>query len=172
MRLYRGKIPFIATDIVRTLTADNDIEVSNEEEVRLDVEAVLKEYARLDRELLDKAKSLLSSRGLSYNMLGRMRSEVARETRLPTPDEALPYILDQMLKMLFHSQHVEEIYADDRAMRRKITTILRRHMDVEQELDREVRAKIKNLEEGTSAFDVEYAKVMERIKQRRGLDDT
>jgi hypothetical protein len=42
-------------------------------------------------------------------------------------------------------------------------------MEVDTELDREVRSKIRNLQEGTTTFDVEYAKVMKQIKQRRGL---
>jgi hypothetical protein len=42
-------------------------------------------------------------------------------------------------------------------------------MDVETDLDREVRSKIKNLEEGTNTFEVEYARVMEQIKKTRGL---
>jgi hypothetical protein len=33
-----------------------------------------------------------------------------------------------------------------------------------------VRSKIKNLQEGTSAFEVEYAKVMDQIKHKRGLE--
>jgi hypothetical protein len=42
-------------------------------------------------------------------------------------------------------------------------------MDVEGELDSEVRGRIKNLEEGTAAFDIEYAKVMEQMRRKKGL---
>jgi hypothetical protein len=42
-------------------------------------------------------------------------------------------------------------------------------MDVENDLDREVRSKIKNLQEGTSDFEIEYARVMDQIKQKRKL---
>ena len=34
-------------------------------------------------------------------------------------------------------------------------------MDVENDLDREVRSKIKNLEEGTSDFEIEYTRPLE-----------
>jgi hypothetical protein len=34
-----------------------------------------------------------------------------------------------------------------------------------------VRDRIKNLEEGTSAWEVEYAKVLEQIKQKHGLKE-
>ena len=42
-------------------------------------------------------------------------------------------------------------------------------MEVENDLDREVRSKIKNLQEGTSDFEIEYTRVMEQIKQKRRL---
>ena len=37
------------------------------------------------------------------------------------------------------------------------------------DVSNEVRQRIKNLEEGTANWDVEYQKVMEQIKQKRGL---
>ena len=43
MRLYSGKIGPIVDDLVRELTAHGDIEVEEVAEVRLDLEAVLKE---------------------------------------------------------------------------------------------------------------------------------
>lgn len=169
MRLYSGKIGPIAEEIVRELTSGGDIEAENEHEVRLDVEAVLKEYLRLDREIVEEAKNRIEIRGLGYGNLGKMKSQVAKEKGGPPADEVLPYLLDQILNMLFHSNNVAEIYADDVELRKKITPILRRHMEVEDELDKEVRSKIKNLEEGTASFEIEYAKVREQIKRKKGL---
>jgi hypothetical protein len=170
MRLYSGKVSSIAEDIVGTLKSDGSIEVTSEEEVRLDIEAVLKEYLRLEREIVDEAKNRMETRGLDYSKLGRMKAQVAKERGAPPADETLPYLLDQILNMLFHSANVEEIYSEDVALRTQITPILRRHMDVDGDLDQEVRSKIKNLEEGTANFEIEYARVMDQVKRRRGLD--
>ena len=169
MRLYSGKVSVIAEEIVRSLTAAEDIEVESEEEVRLDVEAVLKEYLRVDREIVDEAKNRMESRGLGYGNLGRIKSQVSKERGAPPTDETLPYLVDQILNILFHSNNVVEIYGDDVALRTKITPVLKKHMDVEDELDKEVRSKIKNLEEGTASFEIEYAKVMDQIKRKKGL---
>ncbi|HEX2678746.1 MAG TPA: DUF507 family protein, partial [Polyangiales bacterium] len=95
--------------------------------------------------------------------------QVAKERGSPSQEETLPYLLDQILNILFHSANISEIYADDADLRRKVTPILKKHMDVENDLDREVRSKIKNLEEGTSDFEIEYTRVMEQIKQKRRL---
>jgi hypothetical protein len=169
MRLYSGKIPVMAEEIIQALTQAGDIEVDNEEEARLDLEAVLKEYVRLDREIVEEAKNRMEGRGLGYSQLGRVKSQVAKERGAPKQEDALPYILDQLLNMLFHSGNIDEIFAEDVELRKRITPILRRHMDVEDELDREVRSKIKNLEEGTATFEIEYSRVMDQIKRKRGL---
>lgn len=170
MRLYSGKVPSIAQEVVRTLTESGEIEVESEAEVQLDLEAVMKEYLRLEREVVEEAKRRMEQRGLGYSNLGRTISQVAKERGAPASDDVLPYLLDQMLNMLFHSSNVAEIYAEDIVLRKKITPILRKHMQVGDDLDQEVRSKIKNLQEGTASFEVEYAKVMDQIKRKRGLN--
>ncbi len=169
MRLYSGKVSAIGEEVTRTLIKGRAIEAESEEEVRLDVEAVLKEYLRLDREILEEAKNRMEIRGLGYSQLGRVKSQVAKERGAPPADEVLPYLLDQILHMLFHSTNVDEIFAEDVELRKTITPILRRHMDVEGELDKEVRSKIKNLTEGTANFEIEYEKLLAQMKRKRGL---
>lgn len=169
MRLFSGKIPSISDEIVRLLTADGDVETERPNEVILDIESVLKEYLRFERDIGEEAKNRLESRGLPYAQLGKVRSQVARERGAPQQDDILPYLVDQILELLFHSNHVEEIFAEDTALRKKITVVLRKHMDVGGELDEEVRSKIKNLEEGTASFEIEYQRVMGDLKRKKGL---
>ena len=169
MRLFRGKIETIAQQIVTELTKDGELETDNPAEVQLDVEAVLKEYLRQERDIVDEAKNRLEIRGLSYSMLGKVKHQIAKERSFSMGEEMLPYLLQQILTMLFHSQNVEEIYADDIVLRKKMTAILRRNLDLEGALDKEVRSKIKNLEEGTATFEIEYARMMERIKAKKRL---
>lgn len=169
MRLYIGKVPLIAEEIIRSMTTDGDIEAENTEEAKLDIEAVLKEYLRQERQVVDEAKNRMEIRGLPYSQLGKMKSIVAKERQLPIGEEMLPYLVGQLLTMLFHSANVSEVYADDIALRKKMTSSLRRHTDVEGELDREVRSKIKNLQEGTASFEIEYQRAMDELKRKRRL---
>lgn len=169
MRLYRGKIETIAEEILRTLKEAGDINLENENEAKIDIESVLKEYLRLDKEIVEEAKNRMEVRGLGYSNLGRVKSQVAKERGGPGQDDILPYLLEQILNILFHSSNIAEIFAEDVELRKKVTPILRKHMEVENDLDREVRSKIKNLEEGTSDFEIEYSRVMDQIKQKRRL---
>jgi hypothetical protein len=169
MRLFSGKIPVIAEEVVRVLTADGDVETEAPAEVTLDIESVLKEYVRYDRMISDEAKNRLEARGLPYAQLSKLKQQVAKEKGAPQIDDVLPYLLDQILHMLFHSKNVDEVYAEDMDLRKKVTDILKKHMDVGGELDAEVRSKIKNLEEGTASFEIEYQRIMGDMKRKKGL---
>ncbi|MEM9865341.1 MAG: DUF507 family protein [Myxococcota bacterium] len=170
MRIFRGQVPQIAAQLVSELTADGAVEVHSEEEVRMDLEAVLKEFSRRDRQISEEARDRLEREGLSRTMLGRVMARVAKERGFPPRDERLPYLVEQVMTMLFHSNNVDDIFAEDHILRKAITKVLRANSGMESELDAEVRNKIKNLTEGTASFDIEYNKVMEQIKSKRRMD--
>jgi len=169
VRIYSGKIPTMAEELLRAMTANGDIEIESEEEVRLDFEAVFKEYIRRDRRVLDEAKGRMEREGLSYGVLGKVKSQVARDMGFPSRDEQLPYLVEQVMTMLFHSNNVVEVYGEDHVLRKMITTVIKKNSNLDDDLDKEVRSKIKNLSEGTASFEIEYAKVMDAIKRRKGL---
>ena len=171
MKLYASKIPTIAEELIRSLVAAGDIEVNDVAEAQLDIEAILKEYVRVDRELTDQAKDLLEQRKLSYGQFGKLKRALAEEKGFAMGEEATSYLATQFLESFMQSRFVEEVYADDVVLRKKIKELLRKHMMVEEELDAEVRQRIKNLEEGSSAWEVEYQRAMDQIKRKHGLQD-
>jgi hypothetical protein len=171
VKLYTGKIPTIASEIIQSLVGANDIEVVDGHEAQLDVEAVLKEYVRMDREITDKAKDVLDQRKLAYGQFGKVKRALADERGFALGEEATNWIANQVLETFMQSQHIDEVYADDVVLRKKLKEILKKHMQVDEELDEEVRKRIKNLEEGTQTWELEYAKVMEQIKRKHGINE-
>jgi hypothetical protein len=125
----------------------------------------------MDRECTDKAKDLLEQRKLPYGQFGKLKRALAEERGFALGEEATGWIANQALETFMQSSHVEEVYADDVTLRKKIKEVLRKHMMVDEELDQEVRRRIKNLEEGTQTWELEYAKVMEQIKRKHGLEE-
>jgi hypothetical protein len=170
MRLYSGKIPVISTEIVRSLVDSGDIAVTDRSEAELDVQAVLKEYLRLDKEITDRAKDVLQKRGLPYEQFGKVKRALANEKAFGLGDEGLDWMTTQMIESFMASPHVEEIFVEDSVMRRRMADVLKKHMMVDEEIDAEVRRRIRNLEEGTSTWDVEYQKALDQIKRNRGLE--
>jgi hypothetical protein len=171
MRLYPGKIDTIASEIITKLSGDGDIEVSDPREAQLDAASVLKEYLRVDKELTERAKDILEIRGLPHAQLGRTKRQLADQREFGLGDEGITWISNQLVETFMQSKHVDEVFADDVALRKKLKEIVRKHMAVDDEIDQEVRQRIKNLQEGTAAWEVEYAKVLDQIKTKHGLKE-
>ena len=169
MRLYSGKVGPIAGEIVKTLLDSKDIETENTREVTADIEAVLNQYVKTDKDAADKAKDAMQSRGIPTTEFSRMKKLAAEQMGIKVGDESIDYLLDQILEILMHSANVDEIFAEDVELRRKMAPILKRHMAVDEELEKEVRGKLKHVEEGTRTWEVEYARIMEDIRRRKGL---
>lgn len=169
MRLYRGQVSLVTNELVEALVEEGDLEVEEENipEVKLDVESVLKEYIRLDRELSNKAKDAQAAEGGGFS---GHKSRLAEKKGVNLVDDPIGYIIDQCIDMFFHSNFVNEVFSGDRTLRLRMKPILEKHMSKEEKLDEEVRDKIKNLEEGTKDWDVEYQKVMQKLKRNKNLD--
>ncbi len=169
MRLYSGKIPAIATEVVRTLVASKDIEAESPKEVESDIAAVLNQYLVDERDVSERAKDLLERTGKPHTEYARLRALAADEKGIKLGDEALDYLLDQVVEMLMHSSTVDEVYAADVELRRKMAPVFKKHMAVDATIDAEVRGQLRQLKEGTREWEIEYTRVLEQVRRRKGL---
>lgn len=169
MRLYSGKVPAIATEVVRALLAAKEIEAESPKEVEADVAAVLNQYLNDEREVNERAKDVLERTGKSNTDFQRVRALVADEKGIKVGDETLDYLLDQVVEMLMHSNNVEEVFAADVDLRRRMAPVFKKHMAVDSAIDGEVRAQLRHVKEGTREWEVEYSRVLEQVKRRKGL---
>jgi hypothetical protein len=169
MRLYSGKVSAIATEVVRALLAARDIESESPKEVEADVAAILNQYLTDERDVNERAKEIMERTGKPQSEFQRLRSLAADEKGIKLGDETLDYLLDQVVEMLMHSNNVEEVYAADVELRRKMGPVFKKHMAVDASLDTEVRAQLRHVREGTRDWEVEYSRVLEQVKRRKGL---
>ena len=171
MKVYPGRIPAICKEIVEALMSESLIDVVPEMvgEVELDIQSILKEYNRLDREITDRARDIIAERGMPYNQLFKVKTRLAGERGFGIGDDSVDYLSSQVIEMLLHTAHVDEVYGEDHDLRRKMRPVFRRQMAVDSDLDVEVRNKIKNLQEGSSDWEIEYRKVMGQLKDARNL---
>jgi uncharacterized protein len=170
MRLFASRIPHIVTDLVKSLIDNELIEVlpANVSEVELDVESVLKEYLRADRQLTEEAKDLAHERRLDYSAHQKIKRQLAEKRRFGLYEDSVGYIANQLLETMLHTRHVEEIFGEDNDLRAAMTPVLKKHMAAPDALDVEVRKRIKNLQEGTQDWEIRYAQTLERLKVARG----
>jgi hypothetical protein len=160
MRLFSTKVPTIATECVRALLASSDIEAESPKEVEADVESVLRNYLSTEKEVNERAKDLLERTNRGTSEYGRVRAQIADSKGIKVGEETLDY---------HHSANVDEIFCEDVVLRRKMAPIFKKHMMLDTDLDNEVRLHLKNLKEGTSTWDIEYQRVLEQMKRKKGL---
>lgn len=171
MKLYNKLVPAVARDIAKALIEPGDIEVEDEnlEAARKDFEAVINEYLRKEKELSDATKDVLASRGWSSAKYGEAKRLAAGSRGVPLGDDAVDYVINQMLEYMLISPNIEEVYAEDHVMRKRIVTIIRKYLKINEEVDQEVRGRLKHLQEGTQDWEVAYRKTLEQIQRAKGL---
>jgi hypothetical protein len=122
----------------------------------------------MDRELSQRAKDMNQGEGKAAELQTKRR--LAKEKNFKFGDEAIDYLVTQIIETFMQSSHVEEIFGTDRDLRSKINPVIKRYTAArDEELDREVRSKIRNLEEGSAAWEIEYERVMDRVQRTKGL---
>lgn len=172
MRLYSGQIGIISSDVIRALVDASLIEVDPEsaEEAELDCASVLKEYVRVDRDLGRRARELTIGDGAGAEQ--KMKRQLAKEKNFKAGDDGLEYMVNQIIETFMHSNNIAEVFGSDRDLRAVITQVMKKHTrDRSDELDIEVRSKLKNLEEGSSAWEIEYQKAMAQVRRIKGIED-
>jgi hypothetical protein len=171
MRLYPKVIPVISRECIQRLMQDGDIEVEamRVADAEMDLSAIMREYLTNEERVKQATREALERRGYDYSKFNQVMREMADVRGFKMGDEGVDYIINQMIEFLLISRNVEEVYAADNVLRQKIFVTMKKHLDVDDEIDREARARLKHLQEGTSAFDIEYNKTVEQIRRARGL---
>lgn len=171
MKLYPKAIPAIARDIIATLMGDGDIEVETLRiaDAEQDVAAVMKEYLANEERVNQATREALERRGYDHSRFNQVKREMADVRGFKMGDEGIDYMINQMLEFLLISRNIEEVYSDDPTMRKKVFGVFKKHLAVDEEIDREARGRLKHLAEGTQAWEIEYQKTVEAIRRNRGL---
>ena len=171
MKLYPKIIPAIARDVIGALMGEGDIEVETMRvaDAEMDMAAILKEYLASEERVNQATREALERRGYDHSRFAQVKREMADVRGFKMGDDGIDYIINQMIEFLLISRNVEEVFAEDYVVRKKIYQVFKKHLDVEDDVDREARGRLKHLSEGTSAWEVEYQKTVEQIRRNRGL---
>ncbi|MEN9800049.1 MAG: hypothetical protein RL653_3746 [Pseudomonadota bacterium] len=171
MRLYPKVIPIISREVVAKLMQEGDVEVEalRIADAEMDLSAIMREYLAQEERVNQATREALERRGYDHSRFNQVKREMADVRGFKLGDDGIEYVINQMIEFLMVSRNVEEVFSADTQLRMKIFAIMKRHLDVDEEIDREARSRLKHLQEGTSAFDIEYNKTVEQIRRARGL---
>jgi uncharacterized protein len=169
MRLYASKVTALASELCRTLLASGAIEAEKPREVELDIVATLQSYLATEKEVNDKTRELLERTGRGAEHFSRVRGQIAETKGIRVGEEALDYLLEQLVLGFGNSANVDEIFAEDVELKRQMRLCFRRYMSDDAGLDEDVRALLRHVQEGSPAWDVEYQKALALVKRKKGL---
>lgn len=171
MRIYRSQVPKISSEVLQTLLKEELVEIDDQNmgEAERDLAAILELYLKRDQQFLEQAKDIVDQRNMTHSDLGRVKREIYERNQHPVGDEALKWLTNQFVECFMASRHVEEVFASDEVLRKKIMEVFKRNLIDESVLDKEVRERMKNLQEGTNAWNIQYQKIMREIRRKHGL---
>ncbi len=159
----------LARQIVKALVDGEHIEVVSQHEVVRDVESVLNQYADDVDRVLSRARDLVQQRGLPQGEFGRIKQLAAEQAGIKIGEDGLDYLQGQVITMLMHSDNVEEVFAEDHALKRVIRQFIREDVAQDAKLEAEVRSQLKHVKEGSRLWEIEYERMKADIKRRRGM---
>ena len=167
MWLTRAKLPTLASGIVKALVDPTLIETEARDAVQADILAVLEQYLRDEQDISTRARDLAAQRGAAPTDASRIKRDLARQQGVGIGDDAIDYLLTQLLEMLMHSGSVEEIFAQDHELKLAMRAPLRKEQAAAEQMDETVRKRLKHVEEGSSQWEVEYQRMREEVSRRR-----
>jgi hypothetical protein len=166
MKIYRRVIPKISKDIIRTLLANKAIEIEDghRDEAELDIAGVLVRYMNEVDSITADAHDTMTRHNFTPDMLGRVKRTIAGQRKIEMGPGSEEFVINQIIEGLFDSRHIEEIFCEDNEIRTFINTAITKYFGVDEELDREVRGRLRNLREGTAEWEVEYGRLIEQMR--------
>jgi hypothetical protein len=169
MKLFSGKVDVIAADGARALLAAKAVEAARPKDVENAIAAELKRYLADERAVYDEAKAVMDRTGKAGGELHRVRRLVAEERGIGIGDETIDHLLDRTVDMLLEDDAIDEVFVEDGELRRLLAPVFRKHVNVDEALDAEIRTQLRHVSEGTPQWDVEYNRIGEAIRRKRGL---
>jgi hypothetical protein len=172
VKLYRTRIPQIASAVIERLSADGDIEVegSDREEAASDLVAIMESYLRRDNDLREAVRDEMDRKNLPYDQYGKVKGAIAEGWGHPTGDDIDRFLARQFIENFMISNFVGEVYTDDRELYKKILDLMKPFDVDERALRAEAEERIKNVKEGSVERQDALNRALKEVRKRHGLN--
>jgi uncharacterized protein len=167
MWLSKGRVGTLASAMIQGLKQAGLVETEAPLEAQRDLESVLDQYVRDEQEVSQKARDLAAARNLPTTEQARIRGELAQQRGIRVGEEAIDYLLEQLVAMLDQSSHIEEIFAEDHELKRILRAPMRDEVKRYEQQEEQVQKRMKHVGEEGTRWDVEYQRIREEVSRRR-----
>ena len=173
MKLYNTRIPAIANAVVTTLVQEGAIEVDpeNRPEAEKDLIAIMEEYRRRDNQLRDAVKEHMAALSLPYERYGKVRQELADQWDHPLNNKVEGFLARQFMENFMISRFVDEVFAEDGELYKRIQSIVKKFDVDEAALRTEAEERIKNVRKDSVEYEAALERALKEVRKRHGLVD-
>src|SRR3954471_5321756 len=146
MRLYPKVIPIISREGIQQMMQDGDVEVEpmRVADAEMDLSAIMREYLANEERVNQATREALERRGYDHSKFNQVKREMADVRGFKMGDEGIEYVINQMIEFLMISRNVEEVYSADNVLRQKFFAVMKKHLDIDDEIDKEARSRLKH----------------------------
>lgn len=81
----------------------------------------------------------------------------------------IEHLTGKIIKLLWNSENVEEIYASNRTLQLKINAIFEEYCNLDDVLEEEADRRLKHLQKGTQDWEIEFEKLSEEVRRKKGI---
>ena len=130
MRLHPKVIPDISRETIQLLMQDGDIEVEplRIADAEMDLSAIMREYLTNEERVNQATREALERRGFDSSKFDKVKQEMADLRGFRMGDEGIAYVVRQLIEFLLMSRNVEEVFVADDVLRRKVFSVMRKHL--------------------------------------------
>lgn len=181
MRLPERLVERIINKLLSELLTKKYIEVEDVDYFKKQLLAIFKEADEEEKNLDERAKEILKDQlsyiekeNIDYRTAYRtIRMKLAEEMKIETKSrERMNQITNRIRDLIKNDPNIE-IYEDIPMIRKVISSILIEAAKEEEEIEKEVRMRIKNyskkIVEGTSEWNILYKRIYQDTLKQRGL---
>ena len=168
MRIDYKMVPQVANEVVDVLLKEEDIAVEPEflRAAQCDLAALIKEFLQPDN-YTSGGEDCLENRQLSYEQMHKLKQDISEARHSFKGEEATEGVINKLIDFLMISDNFADVFSEDRILRKHIFQVIKKYENVDADLDLEARKKLKNLQEGTPTWDLEYKKLIGQLRRSR-----
>jgi hypothetical protein len=111
----------------------------------------------------------MERKAIPYDQYGKVRSEMAEAWGHPVNDDVDRFLARQFVENFMISHFVEEVFAEDRDIYKKILDVLKANDVDERALRAEAEERIKNIPDGSVERQEALNRALREVRKKHGL---
>lgn len=145
MRIYENLIPRVSKEFIKKSINNGYllIDKAKIKDAQNDVASIFIAYLKGLKEIYQLAKQRIeNSDELDRSVSNKIRKQIALEKKFPLEKYNDDYLANQLLKILFQSESIEDIMVDDNKIKKLFFKICKKYFITTEELNREVEKRM------------------------------